>query len=108
MANTRTTIPPLPRGPGPRHTGGQDFRLRSDMTRLRDLIRREPRRGLALPHWIDRLVSVGIVSRDPQIVRRQRCVNAAAYASVVSGLSYVLITLLYDARGLWPLNIYNV
>lgn len=78
------------------------------MARLRDLIRREPRRGLALPQWLDRLVSVGIVADDPQLVRRQRCVNVAAYASVVSGASYVLITSLYDARGLWPLNIYNI
>lgn len=78
------------------------------MTRLRDLIRREPRRRLALPQWLDRLVSVGIVSDDPQLVRRQRCVNVAAYAGVVSGASYVLITSLYDARALWLLNIYNV
>jgi adenylate cyclase len=78
------------------------------MTRLRDLIRREPKRGLALPPWLDRLVSVGIVSRDRQVVRRQRCVNVAAYAGVVSGLSYILMTSLYDLHGLWPLNIYNV
>ena len=78
------------------------------MTRLRDLIRREPQRGLALPPWLDRLVSAGIVSRDRQVVRRQRCVNVAAYAGVASGLSYILITTLYDARGLWLLNIYNV
>jgi adenylate cyclase len=78
------------------------------MARLRDLIRREPKRGLALPPWLDRLVSVGIVSRDRQVVRRQRCVNVAAYAGIVSGLSYIVITSLYDLRGLWLLNIYNV
>src|ERR1700752_2989216 len=77
------------------------------MTRLRDLIRREPKRGLALPPWLDRLVSTGIVSRDPPVVRRQRCVNVAAYAGLVSGLSYIIITSLYDLRGLWLLNIYN-
>src|ERR1041384_1759287 len=77
------------------------------MARLRDLIRREPKRGLALPPWLDRLVSAGIVSRDRQVVRRQRCVNVAAYAGVVSGVSYILITSLYDLRGLWLLNIYN-
>ena len=78
------------------------------MTRLRDLIRREPKRGLALPPWLDRLVSTGIVSRDRQVVRRQRCVNVAAYAGIASGLSYIVITSLYDLRGLWLLNIYNV
>lgn len=77
------------------------------MTQLHDIIRREPRRGLALPAWLDRLLSVGIVSTDPQIVRRQRCVNAGAYAAVLSGVSYLAITLLYDWRGLMPLNIYN-
>ena len=78
------------------------------MTRLRDLIRREPKRGLALPPWLDRLVSTGIVSRDRQVVRRQRCVNVAAYAGIASGLSYIVITSIYDLRGLWLLNIYNV
>ena len=78
------------------------------MTRLRDLIRREPKRGLALPPWLDRLLSIGIVSRDRQVVRRQRCVNVAAYAGIASGLSYIVITSLYDLRGLWLLNIYNV
>src|SRR6188508_2836345 len=63
------------------------------MTQLRDLMRREPRYGLVLPAWLDRLLSVGIVTRDPQVARRQRCVNAAAYAGLVSGASYILVTL---------------
>jgi adenylate cyclase len=78
------------------------------MTRLRDLVRHEPKRGLAIPAWLDRLLSVGIVSTDPQIVRRQRCVNASAYAAVLSGFSYAALTSLYDWRGLLPLNAYNV
>ena len=77
------------------------------MTQLRDIIRREPKRGFALPAWLDRLLSVGIVTRDPQIVRRQRCVNAAAYVGAVTGLSYIVLTVLYDARGLLPLNAHN-
>jgi adenylate cyclase len=77
------------------------------MTRLRDLVRREPKRGFSIPVWLDRLLSVGIVSTDPQIVRRQRCVNAGTYAAVLSGVSYAAITSLYDWRGLMPLNIYN-
>jgi len=31
------------------------------MTRLRDLVRREPKRGFSIPVWLDRLLSVGIV-----------------------------------------------
>jgi adenylate cyclase len=77
------------------------------MTRLRDIIRREPSRGLAIPAWLDRLLSVGIVSTDPQVVRRQRCVNVAAYAGAVSGLSYIVLTSLYDMHGLLLLNVHN-
>lgn len=78
------------------------------MTRLRDLIQRAPKRGLALPGWLDRLLSAGIVTRDPQVARRQRCVNAAAYAGAVSGASYIVMTSLYDFHGLLPLNLHNV
>ena len=78
------------------------------MSRLRDLIRREPKRGLAIPLSLDRPLSAGIVSSDPRVARRQRCVNAAAYVSVLSGVSYIALTSVYDVRGLLPLNIYNV
>ena len=78
------------------------------MTRLRDIIRREPSRGLSIPAWLDRLLSVGIVSTDPQVVRRQRCVNIAAYVGAVSGLSYIVLTSLYDLYGLLPLNAHNL
>ena len=78
------------------------------MTRLRDIIRREPSRGLSIPPWLDRLLSVGIVSTDPQVVRRQRCVNVAAYVGAVSGLSYIVLTSLYDLYGLLPLNAHNL
>ena len=77
------------------------------MTPLRDLMRREPRYGFALPAWLDRLLSAGIVTNDPQVARRQRCVNVAAYAGAISGASYILLTSLYDARGLLLLNAYN-
>ena len=77
------------------------------MSRLRDIIRREPRRGLSIPAWLDRLLSVGIVSRDPQVVRRQRCVNVAAYTGAASGLSYIVLTSLYDMHELLLLNAHN-
>lgn len=78
------------------------------MTRLRELIRREPRRGLSMPRWLERLLSTGIVTGDPQVARRQRCVNAAIYAGVVSGASYIGMTSAYDFYGLLPLNLHNV
>ena len=55
-------------------------------TRLRDLVRRAPRPGIRLPDWLERLVSVGIVSKDEQIVRRQRYVNVAAFATAATAL----------------------
>ncbi len=78
------------------------------MMRLRDLVRREPKRGLQLPRWLERLASVGIVATDRQVVRRQRCANVAAYVSVISGASYIAITSFYDLRGLLLLNAYNL
>jgi len=77
------------------------------MSRLSDILRREPRRGLSIPPWLDRLFSVGIVSTDPQVVQRQRCVNIACYTGAASGASYILMTSLYDFWGLLPLNAHN-
>jgi len=77
------------------------------MTQLRELVRRAPKRRPVLPGWFERLASAGIVSKDPQVIRRQRCANIAAYAGAISGLSYILLTCLHDMRGLWPLNIHN-
>ena len=70
------------------------------MTRLRDLLRREPKPGLALPAWLDRLLSAGIVTRDPQLMRRQRCVNVVSYATAVSSASTVSVNWLPVIRRL--------
>jgi adenylate cyclase len=77
------------------------------MTRLRDLLQREPTPGLALPGWLERLLSAGIVTCDPQLVRRQRCVNVVSYATGVSSASYLVMTSFYDLKGMLPLNAYN-
>ena len=46
------------------------------------------------------------MATDPHVVRRQRCVNVAAYASARSAApSYIVMTSLYDFRGLLPLNV---
>jgi adenylate cyclase len=78
------------------------------MTRLRDLVGREPRPGIRLPGWLDRLVSVGIVSTDEQVVRRQRCVNVAAFAMLATAGSHLIINSLHDFRGLISVNVENV
>jgi adenylate cyclase len=78
------------------------------MTRLRDLVRHEPKRGLQFPRWLESLVSVGIVARDPDVVRRQCCVNVAVYATVLDTISHFIFNSLHDFRGLLPVNVYNV
>src|SRR6516164_2502336 len=78
------------------------------MSRLRDLVNRHPRYRVHLPAWLARLVSVGIVSTDPQIVRRQRCVNVAAFAMVATTAAHLIINSLHDFRGLLPINADNL
>ena len=73
----------------------------------RDLVRQEPERGLHLPPWLARLVSAGIVSTDKDVVRRQRCVNVAVFATVADSASHLIFNAVYDFQGLLPLHIYN-
>ena len=78
------------------------------MTRLRDLVRLEPKRPAYLPAWLDRWISAGIVSTDPQIVRRQRCVNVGAALIAGNTLSHLVILSTYDFQGLVVIHVYNV
>ena len=77
------------------------------MTQLRDLLRRGPKRGLEFPPWLDRLVSVGIVSTDPKVVRCQQCVNVAAFATAGDTLSHLVFNAIYNFHGLLPVNAWN-
>jgi len=65
------------------------------MTRLRDLVRQQRERGLRLPAWLERIVSAGIVTTDPQVVQRQRIVNVAALAGSFNAFSRVVANLSY-------------
>src|SRR5258708_6731077 len=78
------------------------------MTRLRDLVGREPKHGIQLPAWLARLLSLGIVSTDEQVIRRQRCVNIAPFSVSATPLSHLVINSLHDFGGLVPVNIENV
>jgi adenylate cyclase len=57
------------------------------LTHLRDLIRFERSQGVQLPAWLDRIISIGIVSADPKIVRRQKIVNVASFAAAFNSIS---------------------
>jgi adenylate cyclase len=61
-----------------------------------------------LPAWLERLVSVGIVSQDEQIIRRQRCVNVAAFAMIATASSHLIINSAHDFRGLIVVNADNL
>ena len=78
------------------------------MSRLRDLVGRERRQGIQLPEWLERWVSVGIVSQDERVIRRQRCVNVAAFAMIATTFSHLIINSVHDFRGLLPVNADNV
>src|SRR6267154_654892 len=77
------------------------------MTRLRDLVHRQPK-DTRFPRWLERLVSVGIVAESPQLVRRQRCVNVAVLVVTANSLSHLVILSIYDLRGLMVIHAYNL
>lgn len=62
------------------------------MTTLQDLIRGHQPAKVYLPAWMDRLASLGIISPDPLIVRRQRLVNIFAFASAFNVVGQMLVT----------------
>jgi adenylate cyclase len=78
------------------------------MRRLRDLIQREPSHGIELPAWLEHLVSIGIVTSDAQVARRQRCVNVAAFATAANAVSHFVILAAYNFADLILVNSYNL
>lgn len=72
----------------------------------RDLAIQEPKRRV-LPAWLERLLSRGIVSTDPDVVRRQRFVNVAAYVTAFDAFSHLVFNAFYDFEGLLPVHFYN-
>jgi adenylate cyclase len=67
------------------------------LARLRDLIRFEYAPQFQFPAWLDRLISLGIVSTDPKVVRRQKIVNVAAYTGAFNSLSRFVSSFFYFA-----------
>jgi adenylate cyclase len=77
------------------------------MTRLSELLRREPKRGLSLPRWLERLASFGIVTANPEVARRQRITNIAAYVAGATTLTHLLFNALHDVGGLLITHVFN-
>ena len=78
------------------------------MTRLRDLVRGQRTPAIQLPAWLDRLISIGIVSTDELVIERQRCVNVAAFAVAATALSHLIINGFHDFHGLILVNADNM
>jgi adenylate cyclase len=78
------------------------------MTRLRDLVLRKSIPPVVLPAWLERLISIGIVSKHEDVIERQLCVNVAAFASAATALSHLIINTLHNFHGFLLVNIDNV
>jgi len=76
------------------------------MTRLRDLVR-ERKPSIRLPGWLERVASIGIVTQDPRIARRQRITNVAAFATAGNAISHLIINSYHNFDGLLIIHAYN-
>jgi adenylate cyclase len=54
-----------------------------------------------LPAWLDRLVSLGIVSGDPDLVRRQKVANLVSYAAAINAVARVISYFFFDFADFW-------
>jgi adenylate cyclase len=77
------------------------------MTRLSKLIRGESKHSLSIPHWLERLASIGIVTANPEIARRQRITNIGAFVAAGTTLAHLAINAVHDASGLVMVHIFN-
>jgi adenylate cyclase len=68
---------------------------------LRDLIRLESAPAFRVPRWADRLISAGIVSGDPDLVRRQKVANLVAYASAINAANRAVSYFFFEFTEFW-------
>src|SRR6516165_4135140 len=77
------------------------------MTRLSELIRGESKQTLSMPRWLERLASIGIVSPNPEVARRQRITNIGAFVAAGTTLAHLVINAVHDAGDLVIVHIFN-
>jgi adenylate cyclase len=77
------------------------------MTRLSELIRGETKHTLAMPRWLEHLASIGIVTTNPEIARRQRITNIGAFVAGGTTLAHLVINAVHDPGGLVVVHIFN-
>src|SRR5262249_4681942 len=77
------------------------------MTRLSKLVRGESKHSLSTPRWLERLASMGVVTTNPEIARRQRITNIGAFVAAGTTLAHLVINAVHDAGGLVIIHIFN-
>ena len=77
------------------------------MTRLSELIRGEAKHTLSMPRWLERLASIGIVTANPEITRRQRITNIGAFVAAGTTLGHLVFNAVHDAGGLVIIHVFN-
>jgi hypothetical protein len=77
------------------------------MTRLSELIRGESKHSLSIPRWLERLASIGIVTANPEIARRQRITNIGAFVAAGTTIGHLVINAVHDPGGLISVHIFN-
>ena len=71
------------------------------MAHLRDLIRLERAPARQLPRWIGRLISLGIVTTDPDLIRRQRVANLVSYVAAINAIARVISYFFFEFAPFW-------
>ncbi|MDP3547663.1 MAG: hypothetical protein Q8S29_15950, partial [Phreatobacter sp.] len=77
------------------------------MARDRELFEKSSGSRFALPVWLDHALSWGVVTHDPEVARRQRLTNVAAYAAMANAGSHLVSNALHDLAGMMVIHIYN-
>lgn len=77
------------------------------MARDRELFEKSSGSRFALPVWLDRALSWGVVTHDPEVARRQRLTNVAAYATMANAGSHLVSNALHDLAGMMVIHVYN-
>ncbi|QCI65117.1 adenylate/guanylate cyclase domain-containing protein [Phreatobacter stygius] len=77
------------------------------MTPDDELFAKPERRGITLPAWLERAISIGIVTADKEVARRQRLTNVATFAAMSNAGSHLVSNALHDFDGMMVIHLYN-
>ena len=75
------------------------------MSHLQELFRSQEPSKIYLPRWVERLSDLGITSKDPQLMRRQRLTNIFSYGSAFCVISQLIVIAVQEFAGFLFLHI---